>query len=296
MRVYAVVNPLAGAGRSRDAWPRIEGLLDAGGAASSVHFTRGAGHATSLVAEADFSGFDCVVAVGGDGTLFECVNGLYRRERGQRLPLGVIPAGTGNAFARDLGLGPNDWRGAVGQLLRGRVQRVDVGRVTTADDRFHFLNIIGMGFPVDAAATASRLKALGKGAYTLATLREVLRLRSYPLRCVIDGDEFSEDNVFVEVANTRYTGTHFMIAPEARMDDGLLDVILLRKLSRRRVLRLFPTIYSGRHVEFDEVATLRAKSIRLLSPENMPMTVDGEFRGRTPATIECLEKDLELMA
>jgi YegS/Rv2252/BmrU family lipid kinase len=295
MRVFAVVNPTAGAGRSGGLWPEIAAKLKAAGHRVSVNYTHGPGHAIDRVATADLEGFDCVAAVGGDGTLFEVVNGLYRRSRSDRLPLCVIPVGTGNAFARDLGLGPGEWRAAIGRLDSGCVRYVDVGRVTAADDVFHFVNIIGAGFPVDAARTAQRLKFLGNGAYTLATLWRVLRLRSWPLRIEVDGELIEEDAVFVEISNTRYTGTHFLIAPDARMDDGLLDVVLLRTLSRSRILRLFPTIYSGKHVRFEEVQTLRARTIRLLAPDGMPLAVDGEFRGRSPATIECLQKDLALL-
>ena len=294
MKIFIVINPAAGGGRSRRIWPEIEAFLSASGVDVNVHMTAGPGDAVALTESADLSGFDAIVAAGGDGTLFEVVNGLYRRAPQDRPPLGVIPIGTGNAFARDLDLAPGDWRGAVSHLLDAPVRRIDVGRVTAGSDGFHFVNIIGMGFPVDAGRTARKLTVLGPGAYTLATLWEVLRLSSYPLRCETDGKLIEEDNVFIEISNTRYTGTHFLIAPAARMDDGLLDIVLLRRLKRRRILRLFPTIYSGRHVAFDEVSTLRAKRIDLLEPAGMPLAVDGEFRGTTPATSECLEKDLEL--
>jgi diacylglycerol kinase (ATP) len=110
----------------------------------------------------------------------------------------------------------------------------------------------------------------------------------------IDGQAVRDDNVFVAVSNTRYTGTHFKMAPGAIVDDGLLDVTLLARLSRRRVLRLFPTVYDGRHVGFEEVTTCKAKHIRIDAPEAMLMAPDGEFVGRTPAEITCLRRDLEL--
>lgn len=294
MRIFIILNPCAGAGRSRDIWPKIESFLQASGVDFTTRITTGPGDADRLAAESELSTFDALVAAGGDGTLFEVVNGLYRRNPGERPPLGVIPIGTGNAFARDLGLAPGDWRAAVERLLSAPVRRIDVGRVSSGLECFYFVNIIGLGFPVDAAVTARKLKWLGRGAYTLATLWRVLRLRSHPLCMELDGRRIEGNKVFVEISNTRYTGTHFLIAPAARMDDGLLDVVLLSHLSRRRILRLFPTIYSGRHVGFEEVQTMRAEKIRLLKPRGMPLAVDGEFRGETPVTIECLERDLSL--
>lgn len=294
MRLAVIFNSSAAAGRSA----RLRGPVAAHMRRLGIepHFlpTHAPGHAIELAASTDLNGVDGLVAAGGDGTVFEVVNGLYRRPAGERVPLGVLPVGTGNAFARDLGLGPGDWRSALDLIARGRVTRIDVGRVEARDDPFHFVNIVGMGFAVDAGLAARRLKALGNAAYTLATLWRVLRLKSYPLEIEIDGERVTEDNVFVEVSNTRYTGTRFLIAPRARMDDGLLDVTLLRGLGRMRLLRLFPTIYDGRHLAFEEVRTWQARHIRILAPEGMPLAPDGEFRGVTPVEIRCLPQDLAL--
>ncbi len=256
--------------------------------------TRSCGHAKQLVADTDLTEFDGVVAAGGDGTVFEVLNGLYEHEPVQRVPLGLIPMGTGNAFARELDLFPPDWIKAIDILAAGRTRLVDVGFVSCSDDQFYFLNIIGMGFVVDAGLAARKLKFVGNAAYTLGTLWRTLKLNSYPLEIELDGEMLEQQNVFVEISNSRYTGTTFLMAPDARIDDGLLDVILLRKLSRWRLLRLFPTIYQGRHIGFDEVETRQVRRLRIHSPAGMMMAPDGEFRGRTPVDIQCLHQDLAL--
>ena len=110
----------------------------------------------------------------------------------------------------------------------------------------------------------------------------------------IDGETIHSDNVFVTISNTCYTGTHFMMAPDAVIDDGLLDVTILETLPRWRLLKLFPTIYSGRHVEYKEVSTRKAAFISIHSPETMLLGPDGEFRGRSPAEISCLRRDLSI--
>jgi len=294
MRVLLVFNPEACSGRAARMLPAIEQAFADRGVATKMFLTRHAGHATAHVAQCSLQEFDGVVAVGGDGTLFEVVNGLYRRDHAERIPLGVIPMGTGNAFARDLGLQPGDWQSGVNIIAAARKRPVDVGRVETPSEQFYFLNIIGMGFVVDAGLTAKKLKYLGRVAYTLAALWQVLKLKSCPVQLEIDGRIIEQDNVFVEISNTKYTGTTFLIAPAARMDDGLLDVTLLRKLPRLRLLRLFPTIYRGRHVEFEEVSVIQARSIRILLPAAYPLATDGEFHGETPAKITCLHRNLDL--
>lgn len=294
--MLVIFNEHAASGRGGRLRPALEEWMRRNALNCRICVSRYPGHAIELVTNADLAGFDALLAAGGDGTLFEVLNGLYSRPDGQRLPLGVVPIGTGNAFARDLGLGPEDWRPALELVARGRTRRIDVGSVCAAGDRFWFLNVLGLGFPVGAGLTARRLKFLGRSAYTCATLWEVLKLSECQLIMEVDGERVEGSHVFAEVSNSRYTGTHFLLAPTARLDDGLLDVTLLRKLGRGRLLRLFPTVYSGGHVAFEEVRCLQGREIRILAPSGMPLAVDGEFRGVTPVTVRCLPKDLELFA
>ena len=295
-KLLLVLNPKARHGRAHKHLAGIRRAFDARGIATDTLITAHRGHATEQLARCTLEGYDGVIAAGGDGTVFEVLNGLYRQARELRVPLGVIPVGTGNAFARDLGLLPGEWRKAVAMIAAARLRRVDVGQVNTAAEQFYFINIIGMGFVVDAGLWARRLKGLGNVAYTLGTLWQTLQLKSYPLRMEVDGRCIEQDNVFAEISNTRYTGTRFLIAPSAEMDDGLLDVTLLRKLSRSRLLWLFPTIYSGRHVEHKEISVVRGKSICIHAPQGYLLAPDGEFRGTTPATITCLRRDLTIFS
>ncbi|MBT8047341.1 MAG: diacylglycerol kinase family lipid kinase [Xanthomonadales bacterium] len=295
MRLLLVFNPSAASGRAARLLPRVQEALERF-ARIDVLQTAAAGDAVRLVAAAELAGYDGLIAAGGDGTLFEVLNGLYHHQRSSRVPLGLVPVGTGNAFARDLGLLPGDWQKAVELVRADQLREVDVGQVETGAERYFFLNIVGAGLPVDAMKTAARIKFIGNTAYTFATLWRAMKLRSYPLVIEMDGQTLHRDSMFVEVSNTRYTGTSFLIAPGAKLDDGLLDVTLLDRLSRLRLLRLFPTIYKGRHVRYPEISTYRAKEIRITAPAGLVLAPDGELSGRTPATITCLHRDLEIFA
>lgn len=295
MKLLLVFNPSAANGRARRLLPAIRSGLEQF-ADLDVEVTHQPGHARRLVAAADLNGLDGIIAGGGDGTLFEVLNGLYEHPAAIRVPLGLLPLGTGNAFARDLGLSPHDWRAAIDLIARGHKRAFDVGQVRCAGETFHFLNIVGMGFPADALKTAKRLRKLGRSAFTLAVLREILRMKSYPLTIEVDGRRVEQENVFVEVSNTRYTGASFLIAPQARPDDGLLDITLLHKLSRWRLLRLFPTIYKGNHLKFPEVSTFQAREVHIIAPAGRQLLPDGEFHGESPATMTCLAQDLEFFA
>jgi diacylglycerol kinase (ATP) len=293
-------NPHAAFGRASRLLPRVVSALRRF-AEVDVRQTTGPGDAAQQVAAADLAPYDGLIAAGGDGTLFEVLNGLYEHQPGERVPLGLVPLGTGNAFARDLGLLPGDWEKGVRLIGARRLRRVDVGRVECGAAEnpaspFYFLNIIGAGLPVDAMRAAERIKFVGSVAYSLAAFWRAMLLRSYPLVIELDGERIEQDALFVEVSNTRYTGTSFLMAPTACFDDGLFDVTLVRRLPRWRLLRLFPTIYRGTHVQYPEVLTRRARSVRILGPAGLHLAPDGEFRGRTPATITCLRGDLEIFA
>lgn len=293
MKLLLVFNPHASLGRAASLLPEILSALEVF-AHVEVFCTRGRGDATRFLAEARLDEFDSIIAAGGDGTLFEVLNGMYRHTTGRRPALGLLPVGTGNAFSRDLGLQPGDWKNGVELIRTGNTRAVDVGRVRQADGDFHFLNIIGAGLPVDAMQTADRMKVFGRSAYTISTLWHALMLRSYPLRFTVDGEEHEQESMFIEIANSRYTGTSFLIAPDAQMDDGLFDIVLVRRMPRLRLLRLFPSIYSGGHVNYPEVTLLQGREITIESPGGMVLAPDGELHGGTPATISCLHRDLEI--
>jgi diacylglycerol kinase (ATP) len=294
LKLLIIFNPKAAHGRSVRKLAGIQAKFESLDISTRFMPTTHPGHGKELVANTELTEFDGVVAAGGDGTVYEVLNGLYEHPASERIPLGMLPIGTGNAFARELDLQPGAWSEAIDILHRGRSRRVDVAHVKTADQGYYFLNIVVMGFGVKASLTAKKLKFFGNSAYTLATLWQVLKLKSYPLEMEIDGETVHSDNVFVTISNSRYTGTHFLIAPDAVIDDGLLDVTVLRKLRRSRLLGLFPTIYDGRHIEHEEISTHRASHIKIHSPEAMLLGPDGEFCGVTPVEIRCLHQDLSI--
>ncbi len=296
MKLLIIFNPHAAHGRSARKLADIQARFEHQGIEATFIPTQYAGHGKELVASANLSEFDGLVAAGGDGTVFEVLNGLYQHPKSARIPLGLLPLGTGNAFARELDLGADVLTDAIQVLRRGRTRQVDVGLVNSADASYYFINIVSMGFAVDAGLTAQRMKFLGKTAYTLATLWQVLKLKSYPLLLEVDGRPVSSENVFVTFSNSRYTGTNFLIAPDAKIDDGQLDLTILENLPRSRLLKLFPTIYNGRHIEYKEVSSCRATRITIRSPGGMLLGPDGEFCGNSPAEISCLPRDLTIIS
>jgi len=296
MKLLLVLNPHAAHGRAREWHEQIRDQMKSSGIEATVMTTEYPGHARELVRDARIELYDGVAAAGGDGTLFESLNGLMAHGPDARPPLGLIPLGTGNAFSRDLGLAPNRWREGIQKIAEGLTRKVDVGLINCGSGAFHFLNIAGVGFVAEAGKASVRLKSIGRMAYSLGTLWQCLRLRSYALQIDVDGKAIRQDSLFMQVSNSRYTGTTFLIAPRARIDDGLLDVVLVSRVSRMRLLRLFPSVYSGRHVEQPEVSVIQARTIEIRAPAGLELMVDGELRGTTPARIECLPLAIEMFS
>jgi diacylglycerol kinase (ATP) len=288
MKILVTYNPHAGGGRARRLLPAIRRYLAEKGVDAEFLLTEARGHATTLVEQCDLSPFDAVVAAGGDGTLFEVLNGYLRNPGAHKPALGLIPNGTGNAFMKELGLRSSDWRKAIDIIARNQARAVDVGRLEAQGQTWHFLNCVGMGFVADIAATAARLKGLGNFAYTLAVLLRLPWLKAQTLRLDIDGSTVEREGIFVEVANSSYTGVSFLIAPKARLDDGLLDVVLLKRISRIGLLRLFRTVYDGSHIRHPQVEYLQARSITVTEPNPGQLVPDGEILGRSPARFECI--------
>lgn len=293
MKILLVYNNFAGNGRAKNKLPQVEGLLNKYKIDFDVAITEHPQHGIEIVSNADFSKYDGIVAAGGDGTLFEVINGYFKNSSKEGIPLGVLPVGTGNAFARDLELDNTKIEEAIEIISKQKLRKVDVGKFITEGKDYYFLNIIGAGFVADANKTAQSFKFLGNFAYTIGVLHRILLLKFTKMKIEIDGKKVEADSTFVEVSNTRYTA-NFLMAPSAEIDDGLLDVTLVRKITRRKLLKTFPKIFTGEHIYIDEVETFKGKQIKIETSEPKVLTPDGEMLGTTPVEIECLKHAIEV--
>ena len=293
MRLLLVYNPCAGHGKSGRRLPEIEGLCRQLDLEADIRITEQPGHATEIIKTEELASFDGVVAAGGDGTVFEAVNGIFRNPAGPAVPLGVLPVGTGNSFSRDLNLQTGRINEALRSIAGRNTRKVDVGHCLAGEHALHFLNILGVGFVSDVTATAAGLKSLGNVAYTIGVVYRTAFLDTFRLRLDLDGEIVERDAVFLEISNSRYTAD-FLMAPEALIDDGLLDITVLGKITRRRLLRLFPTVFRGEHVRYDEVETFRARRIGVVTEQAKILSPDGELIGTTPAEVSCLHQALDV--
>ena len=293
MKALLVYNPQAGHGRARKILPKIESLFNKHKIEFDLCLTDYPEHGIDIVRGIAFNQYDCLVAAGGDGTLFEVINGYYKNKSTKRIPLGILPIGTGNAFARDLDLDNTMIESAVEIIANNITKKVDVGYFKTHGQEYYYLNILGLGFVADVTETAHKLKLFGNLSYTLGVLYRTIFLKSNDVTLEIDGKKYDRQCTFIEVSNTRYTA-NFLMAPHAKIDDGLLDITLAGKLGRIRLIRCFPKIFSGEHIYLDEVETFQARSIKIQTDESKVLTPDGELIGISPVEIKCLPGAIEV--
>jgi len=294
MKVLLVYNPFAGHGRAKKILPEVEAEFTKHNIEFDLQLTDYPEHATEIIKNAKFKTYDAIIAAGGDGTLFEVINGYYMNIAKKKPPLGILPIGTGNAVARDLELHVSKWKEAIEIIVHMKPRKVDVGKFTSHGQSYYFLNILGLGFVADVGKTAKKLKIFGNISYTFGVLYQMLMLKPFKLRIELDGKLLERDNIFVEVSNTTYTANFFM-APNAKIDDGLLDITLLNKLSRIGLLKAFPKVFTGEHIHLPTVETFTAKHIKITTDPPKVLTPDGELIGTTPVEIECLYRAIEVL-
>lgn len=262
-----LVNPSAGGGKGLAALPQIRQLAAAAG--SEVWVSRDAEDLTRLAKKAVEEGAERLVVAGGDGTFHHVEQGLA----GSECAMGLVPLGRGNDLPRTLGV-PDTVEEAVGFALTGPIHSLDLGRVGS----YCFAGYCGVGFDSEVAGYVHSGSRVLKGplAYVVGVLRNVLFYRSPTVRVEHDGGVIEGAVLFATVVNCRSFGGGMIVAPDASMTDGLLDLVVVDDISRLELLRLFPKVYSGKHVGHPAVEIVRTRKVHISVDRQMRMFSDGE--------------------
>ena len=293
MKALLIINPAAGGGRCAERVKPYVATLEGRGIEVELAHTSGPGDATRLAREATA---DVVVAVGGDGTLFEVLNGLFPREEGVGPALAVLPLGTGNSFVRDFGI--QEPEAAVRALADGRRRTCDVVRARHADGELYFINLLSVGFTARAGAlTNKRFKPLGVGGYILAVLASLVKMEHPTYALSLDsGLMDTRACTLLSFSNSRFTGGDMMMAPDADPTDGLVDFVRIGPMGRRRFLAAFPKIFKGTHPEMNEIDVTRVARVDFDMHEPVDVMVDGEIIRLALQSLEVLPGAVEFVA
>lgn len=284
--LFFIVNPAANNGRALQAWQRVRDHLDKKKRTYGFAVSKDAADVLRLARENARQGV-LLVSVGGDGTLSLVAQAA--EEGGATL--GIIPAGTGNDFARHLNI-PFDPEPACDILLDGTETAFDLGIYNGRA----FFNVLGCGLDAEVVDDANRRfkRFAGTAGYVLAMLRQLFMFRPRQVRLVLDGKELVEKVWLVAVANASYYGSGMKVAPGADPRDGLADVIVVSDVSIGRFLRLFPRVYQGTHIHDKSVRVFRARDVSLSCDSQMAIQADGEIIGYAPFSVYIKERCIKV--
>ena len=296
-----IVNPVAGAGRTRRVWPQIMGLFKGNGLRFDYSLTEARGHAIELASEAARNGYDMVVSVGGDGTINEVVNGLYASGNIKGNTLGIISTGTGSDYIRTVGV-PRRYDEACKRLLETKRRTVDLGIVEYSDNGRQrerlFVNFAGFGFDAEIVRrTTQQFKALGSlPSYLMGLLTTLVSYRNKDISLKVDGETIEKRVCAVIMNNGKYGGGGMCAAPGADLADGLLDVLIIGDMSKPDLLASLPRIYKGTHLTHRKVMLKKAREVEVSCRKGrMQLQADGELLGEVPARFRVLPSALNVI-
>lgn len=279
--ILVILNPTARSERARKAWQEIKHLRG-----SRVHATAAAGDARVLARRAAEAGYRMVVAAGGDGTVNEVVNGLA----GADVALGILPVGTMNVFATELGI-PGNLQKAWKLIEKGTTRRIDLARANNQ----YFVQLAGVGLDAQVvqATSAKFKKNFGPLSYVISTAQIAAQR---PPRLIVEADGRTIEGSFVLLGNGRYYGGPFAFFKEARIDDGKLDVLIFKNLGYLDIARYLTGILMGTHTGLEDVEYFQTRKATVCSEEEVPIEVDGEIAGKLPATFRISSRKLKVVA
>lgn len=296
-RVLIAANPRSGRGQGQKLLTESRAALTAAGYQVEAIVSQFDGHLLHVLPQQLQQQWDLVVALGGDGTLFQVVN-CCMRQPDFDATIGLIPAGTGNTFSREFHL--NSWK-PWQRILAGKPAPVDLIRcrleqaIPVYGREFFFLTATGFGFVSNATVAAVRYKRLGVAAYAVAVLRTLIKFDIGTFVLELDGRKFSSEAVFLIVANSRYIGGNMLISPRASVTDGRLEVLLLKRVDRWEFLKTFPKVFDGSHLNHPSFEVRQGTRLRLHAEPPQIATPDGEVIGRTPLEFEVLPQRLQFI-
>lgn len=271
-------------------WRKIQNFFDERGIVYSFDKTLTPGDAALLARKAVEEGFDTIVSVGGDGTASEVINGLV----GSDATFGIIPAGVGNDFAKNIGISRTNLQAACETILEGYTRKIDIGSVNGR----YFLNMIGIGFDGEAAERKAKSFKFIKGfwAYYVQVIPLLFMYRPKPVKIKMDGVSMETSILFVTIGNGKYSGGGFKLTPLAEIDDGLFDVCLAHYPGLFDLLRHVNKVPKGKHIKLPFIFYFRTGSISLSSEIPLPAHIDGELSKEKSYDIKILPQALKILA
>ena len=291
--LYFFINPISGKGVAKKIFTKVSKALCASGIDVKLYVSKYKGDIADNISNIDLTDVDGVVVIGGDGTIHEAINGLIKSGKYYYLPMGVIPAGSGNAYASDLNI--NDLDQAINTLIKFEIKKIDIMQINHRDGISYSANILGWGMATRVNKIAEKLRFLGGIRYTIASIICIIFLKPERMDFNIDDKVIKAKGLLFLALNTVHTGKGMKMAPTAEMDDGLLDIILFKNATRLNIFRIFMKIYNGEHIYCEGVEYIQAKQFAI-NTLNDSLNIDGENMGYSPVKVRLLANKLKIFS
>ena len=293
MKFIITVNPHGGKKLGPRLLNRVKPLFEAKGIELFVVETTFAGHAKELANQLNITEYDGFIGIGGDGTLHEIINGMLSRHDGRKIPIGIIPGGSGNSYMHDLQL--TDPLKAAKAIINEKTRALDTTKIEVNHIIKYSNNMIGWGLVTDVGNQAEHFRWLGTNRYTILSVVEVLRHKSRPATLIMDDKKIEDEFIFIIACNSIHVGKGMKMAPKARLDDGLIDLIVIRSgVSRTRLLQVLPKLFDGSHINEPELEYYQTSQFSLIPETDEILNIDGEIMGSTPIQVDVIPKAFEM--
>ena len=293
MKFIITVNPHGGTKKGPLILEKIQPLFASANMELQVIETTFAGHAQALANQLSFDEISGFIGIGGDGTLHEIINGMLSRTDKKKIPIGIIPGGSGNSYMHDLQL--TDPIEAAKAIINGKTKALDTAMITVNHITKYANNMIGWGLVTDVGVKAEEFRWLGTSRYTILSVVEVLKHKKRPAILIADGKKIEDDFTFIIACNSMHVGKGMKMAPKAKLDDGLIDLIIIKAgASRTRLLKVLPKLFDGSHINEPEVSYLQVENFELIPPSDDKLNIDGEIIGKTPVKVQMIPNAFDM--
>ena len=293
MKFILTVNPHGGTKKGPQLLKKVKPIFEASGTDLFIIETTFAGHAKDLANQLDLTEYDGFIGIGGDGTLHEIINGMLSRPDKNKIPIGIIPGGSGNSYMHDLNL--TDPLKAAKAIIQRNTKFLDTAQVEVNHVVKYANNMIGWGLVTDVGKKAEHYRWMGTNRYTILSVMEVFHHKSRSAALIMDDKKVEDEFTFIIACNSMHVGKGMKMAPKARLDDGLIDLIVIRAgASRIRLLQVLPKLFDGSHINEPEVEYYQTSKFSLIPETDEILNIDGEIMGSTPIKVKMIPKAFEM--
>ena len=296
--VLLIVNPISGKKAAKKILPTVVSEFEKSQLQIKIIESEYKGHIESILNTYSIEDYYFCCIIGGDGSFHEAVNGLMKRSDNLKVPLCLVPAGSGNSLARDLGI--LDLKIAINSIINGKKISIDISKIDCNNQSIYTFNIAGWGMVATVGINAERFRWLGTSRYTILSIFEIIFKKTNSANIIYYNKEnkkheLNDNFMFAVLCNTIHTGKGMKIAPKAKLNDGLIDLVLIKDASRLKLLRLMSKLFSGKHIYDDIVEYVQLSKFELKTHVTSQLNIDGEIKGSAPFELSVIPQAIEII-